>query len=117
MTSRFRALLRRDEHRWPSGIFRSAAVFSITPDELIARTGLPFESGVDDLDDYRAAGLELPSGRRVELLWYEHAPVAGLELRVDLADDPAAAREEAMAALDVSAAEVLWIPASDVAAS
>jgi len=106
-----------DEHRWPSGIARSAAMFSTTPEAVTARTGVAFESGVDDLDYFRAAGVELPSGRRVLLLWYERAPVLGLQLEIDSADDPAAARSEAMAALDLASDEVMWSPNDGAAAS
>ena len=106
-----------DGFRWPSGIDRAAAAFSTTPEALSARTGLQFEPGVGNLDYYRAAGVRLPSGRQVELVWHERSPVPALELRVDAADDPAAACQEVMGALGIQASEVSWVPDSDAPAS
>ena len=113
----YRQVFAREGYRWPSGDCRSAATFSITPEAMSARTGLKFESGVNDLDHFRAAGVELPSGRRVNLLWYERAPILSLELQIDSADDLAAAREELMRVLGVEARELSWMPNVDEAAS
>ena len=106
----YRSLFSRDDYSWPSGLPRAAALFNTWPQEVTHRTGIAFESGVDDLDYYRAAGVELPSGRRIILLWHERAPVLGLELLIDLADEPDAARTETMAALEFGPADVLWVP-------
>lgn len=100
----------REEHRWPSGQSRPAALFAITPEGLTARTGVPFWAGLDELDYFRAAAVELSSARRVLLIWHERSPVPGLALEIDFADDPAAARAEVMDALDLTPAEVLWMP-------
>ena len=106
-----------DTSRWPSGIARSAAMFSVTPEELTARAGVVFEAGVDGLDYYRAVGLELPSGRRVHLVWNERAPVLGLQLDADGADDLVAAREETMATLRLMPSELMWSPDPSAPAS
>lgn len=107
----------RGDYRWPSGIDRAAATFPLTPEALTARTGLQFESGVDELDYFRAVGVRLPSGRHVELVWHERSPSPALALQVDAADDLANARAELMRTLDIQPEEVAWIPMSDVAAS
>ena len=109
-------LYTRGEYRWPSGIDRAAAVFALTPEEVTARSGLRFESGIDDLDYFRAVGLRLPSGRHAVLLWYERAPVLGLSLQVDAADDPQAAREEVMSMLGLVPDELSWFPDSNAPA-
>ena len=106
-------VFRRGDYRWPSGIDRSAGTFSTPPEAITARTGLEFERDLDDLDYFRAIGLELPFGRHVVLLWYERSPVPALSLQIDLADDPAAAREELMTVLGIRPGELSWIPGSD----
>ena len=106
-------MFRLGDYKWPSGIDRSAAMFVTTPEILTARTGLQFESDVDDLDYFRELGLELPSGRHVVLLWYERAPVQGLCLQIDAADDPVSARADLFATLPFSESELIWVPESD----
>ena len=88
-------------------------MFSTPPEVLTARTGLQFESGVDDLDYFRELCLELPSGRHVVLLWHERAPVQGLCLQIDAGDDPASARADLFATLPLTESELIWIPESD----
>ena len=88
-------------------------MFATPPEILTARTGLQFESGVDDLDYFRELGLELPSGRHVVLLWHERAPVQGLCLQIDAGDDPASARADLLATLPLTESELIWVPESD----
>jgi hypothetical protein len=108
--SSFRALT-VEEFRWPSGGSRSAALLDAPPQAVEAACGLAFRAGLDDLDYYRAAGVELASGRRVGLLWRERAAEPhGLELLVDAADEPAAARAEVLAALGLDERCVIWAP-------
>ena len=114
--SAYRSIFTRGDYHWPSGMDRAAATFSVAPETVTERTGIAFESGVDDLDYFRAAGVELPSGRRVVLVWYERSPVQGLVLEVDAKDDPAAALLETMAALKLEPTEVSWTPDSDAPA-
>ena len=110
MPSNYRRIFAREENRWPSGLPRAAATLRLTPEEFSARTGIGFQAGCDDLDSFRAAGVELMSGRRVLLLWYERAPIMDLELRIDSRDDPVAAREEALAAFGLSHDLIAWVP-------
>jgi hypothetical protein len=113
---RYRQVPLNEDYRWPSGTSRAAAVFAVAPDVVTVRTGLAFEAGVDDLDYFRAVALDLGSGRRVLLTWYERSPVPGLVLEIDGDDDPEAARAETMEALGVTPEEVQWIPNSGSAA-
>ena len=94
-------VFRRGDYRWPSGMDRSAGTFSTSPEVITARTGLEFDRDLDDLDYFRALGLELPSGRHVVLLWYERSPMPALSLQIDLADDPAAGRRDLMTVLEL----------------
>lgn len=108
-----REVFPRGAYDWPSGLARAIATFRVTPEALQARTGIVLLPGCDELDQFRAAGLELVSGRRVLLLWHERAPVQELVLEADWADDVLEARSEAMAALGLSKAEVSWVPVAD----
>jgi len=110
---RYRPVSLNDDYRWPSGTSRTAAVFAVTPEAVTARIGLAFEAGVDDLDYFRAVALDLESGRRVLLTWYERSPVPGLVLEIDGQDDPAAARAETLEALSLTLEQVQWIPEPD----
>ena len=108
---RYHQVFARDNYRWPSGRSYEAAVFAVTPDVLMARTSLVFEAGIDDqLGPTQGAGVALPSGRRVLLMWYEQSPVPGLALEVDGSDDPQTARDEVMTALGLRSDEVAWTP-------
>ena len=108
---RYHQIFARDEYRWPSGRSREAAVFTVSPDALMGRTSLAFEVGIDDqLGPTRGAGVALPSGRRVLLMWYENSPVPGLALEIDGSDDPEMARREVMSALGLRPDEVAWAP-------
>ena len=112
---RYYQVFTRDNYRWPSGASRPAASYMITPDALMARTDLVFEPGIEEgLGPILGAGVALPSGRRVLLLWYEEAPVRQLILEIDAGDHPALACAEVMAALGMRPEELMWIP-EDVA--
>lgn len=107
----FRIVPSSQQYRWPSGDYRPVALLAVTPEVLEARLGVTFEHGRDDLDEYRELGLELSSGRRVLLNWYERAPEPrGLDLWTDAADDPVAARDETLKALGLSTSTLLWVP-------
>ena len=89
---------------------RSAGLLDVPPQFLETRE-LQFETGCDQLDYYRAIGLELASGRRVALWWYERAPEPrGLDVQVDSGDDVDEVRTELLAALKVDEARVIWTP-------
>lgn len=99
-----------EPEKWPSGIDRTAAVLGFEPDELAAAHGITFHRDLDDLDDFRFAGLRLPSGRQVVLLRYERNQHPGTGVLIDSRDDPTAALREALHALDLPDAAVTWTP-------
>jgi len=67
------------DFRWPSGDFRDAGTLRLTPEDVEHKLGFSFERGVDDLDYYRALGLELPSGSD-----YPQAPSLGSRHQIDI---------------------------------
>src|SRR5689334_6590491 len=92
-----------DELRWPGGRDQVVALLTLGPDELARRVGFPLLTGIEEgLGPWQAIGLVLASGRPIELVWYEHAnPSAPTQLRADVNDDYAQAREEAIAILGI----------------
>lgn len=103
-------------HQWPAGASQPAATLAVNPEVLADWFGVRFERGADERDDYRAAGLELPSGRRVMLWWYERAPEPrGMRVLADRNDDPAAACDETLMVLGLCAGDVMWRPGTAAA--
>jgi hypothetical protein len=96
--------------KWPSGDERTVAVLGLEPDQLESTYGIEFTRDLDDLDYHRYVGLRLRSGRQIMLLRYERSPGSGTEVLADAADDPAAARAELLAALDLTESAVTWRP-------
>ncbi len=98
-----------DRATWAPDACRAAAVLAISPEIMSGWFGVEFERAADAHPAYRAAGLELPSGRRVVLRWDDEAPEPrGLRLLADLRDDPAAACDETLLVLGLSPRDVMW---------
>ncbi|HEX3425429.1 MAG TPA: hypothetical protein VHT30_04810 [Acidimicrobiales bacterium] len=57
---------------------RSIGLIAPEPDELGRVAGLEFETGTDDLDSYRAAGVRFFDGRDYVLVRYETGPAGTL---------------------------------------
>ena len=100
------------ERRWPEQGYRTIALLKLGPTELEHRLSVALVSGVEDgLGPRRGIGLILESGRKVELVWYEHADQSSpTELRAATGDDYGAALAEAIRACHLSSSDVAWIP-------
>jgi hypothetical protein len=94
---------------WPSGYGEVVAVLDLDLDALAERYALLLYEGTDNLDDYRAAAIQLPSGRRVGLLRHAGAPSDELELYADAHDDPDAATRELLNALELPMSTCSWL--------
>lgn len=93
---------------WPTGECRRAADLAVSPEILDGWFGVPLEVGHEGEEPFRVAALELPSGRRVQLRWYEHAPEPrGLRLLADASDDPDQACEETLLVLGLVQNDVM----------
>jgi len=57
---------------------RSIGLIAPEPDELRRLAGLEFETGIDDLDAYRAAGIQFVDGRDYVLVRYATGPAGTL---------------------------------------
>jgi hypothetical protein len=108
----FRVVSQAEDYVWPSGRPDFAAVVSIQPDQLEGVIGQPLVSGTEEgLGHWVGIGLQLPSGRMVELVRYEHGSLPGFYLMIDSADDPQAARSETVQALGLPKDAFEWIKA------
>ena len=72
---------------WPSGDSRPIAVLPFDIPDLVERFGLAFQEGVDDLDHYQFAAIELGDGQQAWLTRYEGDPDPGIVVLVDSGSD------------------------------
>ena len=93
---------------FPSGDSRSLAVLAGEPETLAQRFGLHFVEGIDDLDRFLYAVVDL--GDRCQAWIYKHDgdPNPGTIVRVDSETDPVAARRELTARFSLAPEDILW---------
>ena len=84
----------------------------MTPAGLCERIGANLEAGEEEgIGKWLGIGLELSSGRRVEMLTYlDVAAPYGFDLHADSRDDLDEAKDAVLKALKLPAAAVLWVP-------
>lgn len=93
---------------WPSGYGEIIAMLDRPMDWFVAHLSLKTFEGTDNLGDYRAALVQLPSGRRVGLLRHHGDPERGTELHADVADEIRDVVTEVLDALDLPPDTVTW---------
>lgn len=96
-------------HNWPSGSRWAIAVLEFEPEELTQRYGLVFEEGIDDLDHYKRAVIDLPGVGQVWFLRYPNLDYPGTPIWVDEESDFDAARQEVLDALELTPAAFNWV--------
>lgn len=94
---------------WPSGYGEIIALLDVASESLAARHGLQWFEGTDNLGDYQAAIVQLPSGRRVGLARHHGTPEPGTEVHADVHDDVHEAVQELLRALDLPEHAVTWL--------
>lgn len=94
---------------WPSGYGEVVAVLGLSLDALADRYSLQLYDGTDNLDDYRAAAVQLASGRRLGLLRHAGTPASEVEVYADAHDDPDAATRDLLDALDLPLSACIWL--------
>ncbi|HEU4883191.1 MAG TPA: hypothetical protein VFT45_13115 [Longimicrobium sp.] len=94
---------------WPSGYGEVIALIESSPEWLSTQYGLSFFEGTDNLDDYRAAAVQLASGRRIGILRHAGAPYQGVEVHADAHDDVHDAVQELLQALELPEDVVTWM--------
>jgi hypothetical protein len=117
-----RGIPRRDEERsatmgvhqvtprktWPSGDSRPIAVLPYEPPELSQLYGLSFKDGIDDLDRYKLAAIELPNGGQAWIYKHQSDPNPGTVVHVDAASDIEDALSGIAEALGIERSQFLW---------
>ncbi len=100
---------------WPSGDSRPIAVLPFDVADLSARYGLTFEEGIDDLDRFRRAAIELDNDQQAWLTKYEGDRSPGIVVLVDSGNDVEEAQSLLGKALGLKRDAFLWlapVPAS-----
>jgi hypothetical protein len=94
---------------WPSGDSRPIARIALEPVELSKRYGLKYDKGVDDLDRYQLAAVELASGEQAWLSKYDHDGHAGTVVYVDAGSDVEDAQALLMDAFGIDRDAFVWL--------
>lgn len=94
--------------RWPSGDSRPIAVLPFGLADLSARYGLEYEQGIDDLDRYCLAAVELANGEQAWLYKHESDPNPGTVVYVDATFDVAEAQAMLTDAFGLSREDLAW---------
>lgn len=94
---------------WPSGYGEIIAMLDVEADALAARCGLQWFQGTDNLADYDAAIVQLPSGRRLALVRHHGDPEPGTEVHADVHDDVQDAIRELLEGLELPDTVVTWM--------
>ncbi|NIE58003.1 MULTISPECIES: hypothetical protein [unclassified Burkholderia] len=68
---------------WPSGDGKPVCMLGFDHSEFSVRTGLPFEKGADDLDEYFAGMLLDDRVGPMQFMYYVKAPIKGVVVSVD----------------------------------
>jgi hypothetical protein len=102
---------------WANGHGECIAVLAASPTWLADHYELQFFEGFDNLDDYRAAAVRLPSGRILGLLRHAGAPDPGTEVHADPLDDPDHAVSELLDALGLPSSACTWMRRGTAAAA
>ena len=93
---------------FPSGDSRPIAVLADEPSTLARRFGLQFAEGLDDLDRFRYAVIDLGDDRQALLYKHFGDPNPGTVVRIDSEENPAIARQELTRTLSLASADVDW---------
>jgi hypothetical protein len=100
---------------WPSGYGEIMAMIDVPLDHLVRSHALELFDGTNNLGDYRAAVVQLGSGRVLGLARHDGHPEQGTEVHADVNDDPHAAITELLHTLDLSEKLVTWLRESSPA--
>lgn len=68
---------------WPQGLDLPAVTLAMEPDALSQRCGVSFFEDADDLDQYRAAIVQLLDGTCYALFRYARTPIPGTSIWID----------------------------------
>jgi len=102
--------------RWPSGDSRPIAVLPYELPELSDRYGLEYEEGIDDLDRYRLAAIELGAVGQAWVVKHEGDQNRGTVVYVDAAADIDEAQSLLVGALGIERGQLVWAAPTSIPA-
>lgn len=94
--------------QWPSGDSQPIAVLPYDLPQLSARYGLDYQEGIDDLDHYHVAAIELANAEQAWISRHDSDPNPGTVVHVDAESDVAEAQSLLLDALGLDRDELLW---------
>ncbi|VWB48523.1 hypothetical protein [Burkholderia lata] len=94
---------------WPSGDGKPVCMLGFGHPEFSARTGLPFENGVEDLDEYFAGMLLDDRGGPMQFMYYVNAPIKGVVVSVDSQVKSAHAVDVVKERFGLAATDLKWV--------
>lgn len=94
--------------QWPSGDSRPIAVLPYDLPELTERYGLEYHDGIDDLDRYRLAAIELANGEQAWIFKHDSDPNPGTVVHVDASSDVEEAQSLLLDALGLDREVLSW---------
>jgi hypothetical protein len=99
---------------WQSGRSRPVAIVPFDPQTLSQRYHIQFEPGLDDLDTFTFAAIELANGHQALLRKYDNDPEPeGCVVYVDWSDDVRVAQRLIASALGIDPADFRWAAEPD----
>ncbi|KER66339.1 hypothetical protein [Burkholderia aenigmatica] len=94
---------------WPSGNDKPVCMLGFDHSECSALTGIPFEKGVDDLDEYFAGMLLDDTVGPMRFMYYINAPIKGVVVSVDSKVKTAQAVEVVKTRFGLAASDFYWV--------
>ena len=99
----------RPREYWPSGDSRPMAVLPFEPADMTERFGLRYQPGIDDLDHYVMAAIELANGEQAWVSKYDHDLNPGTMVYVDAGASIEEAQILVAEAFGLEREELLWL--------
>jgi hypothetical protein len=95
--------------QWPSGDSRPIVVLPYSLTELTERYGLRYEEGIDDLDRYQLAAIDLAEYGQAWIYKHDSDPNPGTVVYVDAATEIGEAESMIMGILGLRPEQLLWL--------
>jgi hypothetical protein len=100
---------------WPSGYGDAVAMLDTPLEVLAERLSLDLFTGDDNLGEYQAAAIQLPSGRIIGLLRHIGGPDGETEVHADSHEEPSEVIRELLESLQMPPSACSWLREHPVA--
>lgn len=94
--------------KYPKMALREIALLEWSPSDFTDRLGVPFETGIDDLDSFQFASVRV-DGEPFFLIRYDNSPNSGTELLARSEVNPQAALDRFLSATGDGPPAVAWV--------